>query len=529
MGWIDCYSRDRFVLEAKQSTANAREPVLAYLMVEKAAWPTADYIVGNPPFIGNKRMRQALGDGYVEAVRDAWADVPETADFVMYWWHHAAALVVSGEARRFGLITTNSITQAFNRGVVQRQLDAGLTLAWAISDHPWVDAAEGAAVRVAMTVGAHSAAVAPAEGRLLSVASEGETVGDAPQITYAELVGTIHANLSNGADTLTAIGLLANEGLSCPGVKLHGAGFIVCKDEASKMLRDGEAPESQRVIRKYLNGKDLLNTSREAMVIDAFGLTEDYLRKELPTIYQRLLERVKPERDSNNRSIYRQLWWIFGEPRAEFRPALMGVDRYVVTAVTAKHRMFVFLESDVLPDDALMVFASSDAFVLGVLSSRAHVLWTARNGATLEDRPRYIKSTCFDTFPFPACKKPQLVHIRALGEELDAHRKRQQAKHPGLTLTGMYNVLAKLRGGETLTAKEKSIHEQGLCSVLKHIHDRLDVAVAEAYGWPNDMTDERIIERLVDLNATRAAEEVRGEIRWLRPDYQKPLHSHKSS
>lgn len=116
----------------------------------------------------------------------------------------------------------------------------------------------------------------------------------------------------------------------------------------------------------------------------------------------------------------------------------------------------------------------------------------------------------------------QQGRIRELGEQLDAHRKKQQAAHPDLTLTGMYNVLEKLRSGEPLTDKEKKIHEQGLVSVLKQIHDDLDAAVFAAYGWPVTLTDEEILERLVALNAERAEEEKRGLIRWLRPEFQNP-------
>jgi len=140
----------------------------------------------------------------------------------------------------------------------------------------------------------------------------------------------------------------------------------------------------------------------------------------------------------------------------------------------------------------------------------------------LEDRPVYVKTTCFETFPFPEATEEQKVRIRALGEQLDAHRKRQQEQHTGLTMTGMYNVLAKLRSGEALTAKEKTIHEQGLVSVLMQLHDELDAAVAQAYGWPTDLPDAEILERLVALNAARAAEEAQGNIRWLRPEFQCP-------
>ena len=114
------------------------------------------------------------------------------------------------------------------------------------------------------------------------------------------------------------------------------------------------------------------------------------------------------------------------------------------------------------------------------------------------------------------------ARIRELGERLDAHRKRQQAQYPELTLTDIYNVLEKLRAGENLNDKERRIHEQGLVGILRQLHDELDAAVAEAYDWPAGLPDGDILERLVRLNAERAAEEAAGHIRWLRPDYQAP-------
>jgi hypothetical protein len=170
----------------------------------------------------------------------------------------------------------------------------------------------------------------------------------------------------------------------------------------------------------------------------------------------------------------------------------------------------------------LINIALDDSYFLGVLSSRIHVKWALASGGTLEDRPRYNKSVCFETFPFPDPNEALRQTIRELGEQLDAHRKRQQGQHPELTMTGMYNVLEKLRAGEVLSKKEQAIHEQGLVSVLKEIHDRLDEAVAEAYGWPNDLCEEEILEKLVALNAERAAEEAKGLIRYLRPEFQNP-------
>jgi hypothetical protein len=199
---------------------------------------------------------------------------------------------------------------------------------------------------------------------------------------------------------------------------------------------------------------------------------------------------------------------------------LQGLDRYFVTLETAKHRVFTAVPRDVLWDGSLFAFALNDWFHAGILSSRIHGLWAVSAGGKLGPTPRYNAYRCFETFPFPAATEAQQQTIRALGEALDAHRKKQQAAHPGLTITGMYNVLEKLRSGEALTDKERKIHDDGLVSVLKKIHDDLDAAVFDAYGWPATLTDDEILERLVALNHERAAEEKRGLIRWLRPEFQ---------
>jgi hypothetical protein len=135
---------------------------------------------------------------------------------------------------------------------------------------------------------------------------------------------------------------------------------------------------------------------------------------------------------------------------------------------------------------------------------------------------RYLKTKCFDPFPFPDPTEPQKARLRDLGERLDAHRKARQAEYPKLTLTQMYNVLEKLRAGERIEGKDKDIYDQGLIGILRDLHDEIDAAVAEAYGWPVDLSDDEILHRLVALNKERAAEEARGLIRWLRPDYQNP-------
>ncbi len=526
-------------------------PLERYVNARKAAWPKADFIVGNPPFIGASTVRRALGDGYADALRAAWSDVPESADFVMHWWHAAAQLVARGDARRFGLITTNSLPQAFNRRVVQAVLGAArpIHLAYAIADHPWVDSADGAAVRISMTVGA----AGQGEGELLSVVRETPLDDGSSEVVFNARRGVIHADLRIGADVAAAKALRANAAVSSRGVQLIGAGFIVTRDEAAS-LGLGVVPGLDAHIREYRNGRDLTERPRDVLVIDLFGLGADDVRQRFPAVYQWVHVRVKPERDAKAHSpdgaTYAKLWWLHGKPRPTIRQALFGLSRYIATVETAKHRTFQFLDESIAPDNMLIAIALHDAATLGVLSSRVHVQWALSAGGRLGigNDPRYNKTRCFEPFPFPdLADQPALAaQIAALAEELDAHRKRQQAAHQTLTLTEMYNVLDALRRGRALTPKESITHEHGLVGVLAELHDRLDALVLQAYGWADlapalvgqpggtlpwperpaaqAEAEEALLQRLVALNAERTAEEARGLERWLRPEFQDPAH-----
>ena len=486
-----------------------------------AEWPEADFIVGNPPFVGDKAMRGALGDAYVEALRKTYKGrVPESSDLVMYWWDKAAEAVASGKTEAFGFITTNSITQTFNRRVIQRHLDGDLSLTFAIPDHPWVDSAQGAAVRIAMSV----ARAGKLPGTLATVTRETATdADDAHEVVLSETAGTLNADFTVGADVAGAETLKANTGITSNGMMLAGSGFIVSEEEA-KTLGLGRIPGLEARIRPYRNGKDLTARPRGVFLIDMFGLTEAEIIQRFPEIYQHLFTHVKPERDVNNRKKLKEVWWEFGETRKGLRSALKGLslNRYIATVETAKHRFFQFVEIEVTPDHKIVVIALDDAYHLGILSSHTHIVWALATGSTLEDRPVYPSSRCFQTFPFPDPTDAQKDRIRDLAEQLDAHRKRQQAQHPTLTLTDLYNVVEKLRTGEPLNAKEQQTHQQGLASVVQSLHQQLDAAVADAYGWPVDLPEAEILTRLVRLNHERAREEEAGLVRYLRPAYQAP-------
>ncbi|WP_375438125.1 class I SAM-dependent DNA methyltransferase [uncultured Hymenobacter sp.] len=505
----------------------ARAVVLDYPNPRPAEWPAADFIVGNPPFIGASRLRDVLGDGYAEALQKAYKKaVPASADFVMYWWHHAAQAVQAGTAERFGFITTNSLKQTFNRRVLQPFLEGDtppLALTFAIPDHPWVDSADGAAVRIAVTVAAHTSSV-PTAGRLLTVQTETATEGDdEADVIFAEQQGRILPDLSIGADLDSAQQLKSNSGLSTRGFELGNLGFVLTESQAKALGLGLDSALDDR-IKYYKNGKDVTDKPRGVYALDLYGMNSKEVLETFPLIYQHLLETVKPQRDQSPDNKLRTYWWLHRRSREDLRNSIAGLDRYIITPRMAKHSFFQFEDKRVLPDCNLVVIASDDAYCLGTLSSRIHIAWALAAGGRVGvgNDPIYNNSRCFDPFPFPDATPAQQARIRELAETIDAHRKRQQSQHPGLTLTNLYNVVEQLRAGQQLTAKEQVTNQQGLASVLLSLHNDLDAAVADAYGWPTTLPDAELLARLVQLNHTRAAEEAAGTVRYLRPAYQAP-------
>lgn len=491
---------------AVQVFPNARRP----------AWPEAEFIVGNPPFIGNKRMNDQLSEPYARALRNVWKDVPESADFVMYWWAQAADMASRSAIRRFGLVTTNSITMAFNRAVIEERMVAKqpISLVYAVPDHPWTEGDAIAAVRIAITVGA----AGDFAGTVQKVANprHGQAGSDELQ---PPTFGKITPFLTTGALLSSAKPLEADQGLSFMGVIPVSLRFVLSSAEAVQLQC-----AASDVVRPYLSGKDLTDSRPPRLIIDFFGLSEAEARQKHPELFQHVLEHVKPFRDTVVRANHRLNWWIFGEARPGMRKALEGLPRYIATTETSKHRLFTFLPARIMPDQKIRVIAHDDAWLLAALSSKVHVHWATSIGGRVGkgNDPVYNNTLCFDPFPFPDPSEAIRATLRALGEELDATRKTVQAEHPDLTLTGLYNVLEKVRTGTALTDAEADVKARGRVLILKDLHDQIDRATADAYGWPHDLTDEQILEKLVALNAERAKEEAAGHVRWLRPDYQIP-------
>ena len=528
-----------------------------YPNARRTPWPEAEFIVGNPPFIGGADMREELGGEYLEALWALNPDMNNSADFVMYWWDRSADILTQKESklRRFGFVSTNSITQVFSRRTVAKWLAeanpnrAPLSLVFAVDDHPWTKATrDAAAVRIAMTVAERG----KSEGRLFEIVpgTERGLDTDAPQFDLKAVDGLINPDLTVGVDVTKAKGLKANGGVSSRGVSLHGAGFIISPAEAVYLgLGREDRPGLSSHIRRYFNGRDITGHSRGKMVIDMFGLSAEQVLKQYPEIYQHISWTVRYDKDENgvprvttkgvkrgrewnNRETYRDSWWIFGEPRSEFRPALDGLTRFIATVETSKHRTFQFLDGDVLPDNKLVAIASSDAAILAILSSSIHTAWAHRAGGWMGigNDPVYAKSLCFDPFPFPVLSEDQHAALGRAGEALDAFRKARLEEYPDLTLTRLYNALEAYYAGRTIdgegearmSAEESSDFQRGSVLALADLHQQIDRLTLGAYGLSNDSGTEAILAHLVALNAERVAEEARGEIKWLRPEYQIP-------
>lgn len=501
----------------KTPDTSAQVPVWRYINPRERQWPAADFIVGNPPFIGIRVMRDRLGDEYRDAVLAAYPDIPGTADFVMYWWVKAARTVGMGLTKRSGLVTTNSITQPYSRVAVEQVLTARRApkLIFAVADHPWVEDKDGANVRISLTVCAGSDFNGPL--RLGSLKKK----RDASSLRIAE-VDNLFSDLTASDARGRVKPLESNRSLCFQGAVPGNEGFKLSRSE----LKDFESALRDKRIRPYIIGDDLTERLSHGHIIDVEDLEEDEVRSQYPEIYQRLLLRVKPERDLNRNVSRKKRWWRYAAPAKTMRQAIEGLPRFIATPYTAKHRPFVFVPSDVIPDAMAYAVASSSAAVLAVLSSTPHHAWCRYFGGTLEDRPRFNNTEIFPQFPFPNLDGKPGEKLADLGETLDGLRKERIESHPVLTMTGLYNVVERLRALRRdptelpLSAFERELHDAGLASRILEIHDQIDAEIAKAYGWPADLLPEDMFKRLVDLNAVRAAEEERGEIKWLRPEHQ---------
>ena len=446
---------------------------------QETVWPEADFIIGNPPFLGGKRIRTELSSDYVDKLFTVYEGrVKRESDFVCYWFEKARAQIAAGKAERAGLISTNSIRGGANRKVLERIKETGnIFMAW--DDEPWI--LDGAAVRVSI--------VGFDDGSETQKALDGQTVA------------VINPDLTSTTDLSQAKVLQENQGVSFMGTTKLGA-FDITGDVARSWLNLPNPNErsNAEVVKPWVNGMDITRQPRDMWIVD-FGLMPESEAQEFLVPYEYVKENVKPERLKNNRISYREKWWQHGEARPAMRKALEGLDSYIVTPRVAKHRIFVKLAEGVIPDSRLFVFTPREpTYTFGLLSSGIHEVWTLATCSWhgVGNDPTYNTTTCFETFPFPRPTETQHTEIEKWAKYLDTVRSQFLAADEKYTVTKLYNDLTVLR--ETRDSKSPVY-------ALLIAHDKLDAAVAAAYSWDWPLSDEVILERLLALNLERSAEE----------------------
>lgn len=478
-------------------------------------WPAVDFIVGNPPFLGDKLMRRELGDAYVDRLRTLYNNrIPGQSDLCCYWFEKARDHIAHGKCKRAGLLATQGIRGGANREVLKRIKESG-GIFWAESDRPWI--LDGANVHVSM-VG-------------FDDGSEEERTLDGISVP------TINANLTATADTVAASVLAANRSLSYLG-SCKGGPFDIIDIEAFDLLTSSGNPNGRPnsdVIRPVANSEDLLKTRTIRWIIDSADLTlKDLTLYERPS--QLVIDRVKPKRDVNRDKWLKTNWWRPQRMRPEMRQGIQKLSRFLVTPTTAKHRIFIWLSPPFLPDHQLIVFARSDDYFFGILHSRIHEVWALAQGTQLREKEsgfRYTPTTCFETFPFPATDPGHDAAIAIAAKELNELRE-NWLNPPEWTRTDVLEFPGTVGGPwdryiDPATVEDRGTFKVGVvryprlvprdeaCAAklknrtltklynecpawLANCHQKLDTAIAAAYDWPADLSDEAILERLLEMN-----------------------------
>lgn len=473
-----------------------------------AVWPPADVIVGNPPYLGAKLMKRRLGIEMTEAIRRLYVGrLPGFTDLVCYWFENARAMIVAGTVTRAGLVATNSIRKNTNLPVLKRiTADTRIFDAW--SEEQWT--VDGAAVDV-------------------SLISFGE-FGDEPTRLDGEVVATINADLTTGLDLTAAKPLRDNRNGAFLGIQKSGP-FDVPGDVARAWMCEPLNPNGKSnaaVLKPYWNGDDLTGRPRDMWLIDLpLGLTKAHAAQyaapfayvaSTPNEDGKTVEQLRKELGERAHA----RWWEPHWPRPEMRSRIERLDRYIVTAETAQHRVFVWLSYPVLPDKNLIVIPRDDDLMFGLLQNRFHTAWSLRKGSDLEDRPRYTHTTTFATYPFPDGMAPdcsvaaarQLAAtpmIEAAARELNVLRENwlfpadliiEQAEIvDGLPAR---RVPKSIEARQTLSRRTLTMLYNSRPDWLLEAHRALDEAVAAAYGWSADISDADALDRLLQLNQQRS-------------------------
>ena len=469
-------------------------------------WPEADVVIGNPPFLGGKLLITTLGEDYVSKIFTTYdGHVPAEADLVCYWFEKAGQHIAAGKATRAGLVATNSIRGGANRRALQAAIDTRRIFeAW--SDEPWV--IDGAAVRVSLVCFSRIDDDFVSDARL-----DGQPVDE----IYADLTAR---RGGAGVDLTVVRRLSENANVAFMG-DTKGGPFDVAGDQARAWLRLPANPNGRinaDVLKPWVNGMDLTSRPAGKWIID-FGWTMsdgDAALYEEP--FRWVKEYVYPVRQENRRKAYREYWWRHVEPRQGMWRALDGLSRYLATPRVAKHRLFVWCDARICPDSALIVIARDDDTTFGILHSRFHEVWSLRLCTSLEDRPRYTPTTTFETFPFPDGLTPDVpaadyANDPRAADIADAARRLVELRDRWLNPPEWVEWVDEPVPGypkRPVPRDEdaaKPLKKRTLTNLyndrpqwLADAHTALDAAVAEAYRWPADISDDDALGELLALN-----------------------------
>ncbi|MBU0719528.1 MAG: transposase [Planctomycetes bacterium] len=347
-----------------------------------ACWPDADFIIGNPPFLGSKLFRQqGLSDDYVDGMYSAF-DLPKTSDLCCYWFELARRAIERNKKVRVGLLATQGIRGGDNRTVLERIKRAGdVFMAW--SDREWI--LDGAAVHVS----------------IIGFDGQRETVRSLDGWT----VDRINADLTADVDAASARILRENLDIAYMGDTKGGRfdiGWTTARELLSEPNPDTRA--NTEVVRPWINGSDITKRRRALWIIDFGCEATIHEAAQFEAPLKVLEERVKPDRTSIRDAGPALRWWLHNRPRPALREAIEPLPRYVATPTLTKYRLFTWMSGRTLPDHQLIVFARSDDYFFGVLHSSIHELWARRMGTQLREAEsgfRYTPTTCFETFPLP--------------------------------------------------------------------------------------------------------------------------------
>jgi type II restriction/modification system DNA methylase subunit YeeA len=351
-------------------------------------WPAAEFIVGNPPFLGDKKMRGELGDEYVIALRELFSDrLPGQSDLCCYWFEKARDMIEKGRSKRAGLLATQGVRGGANRTCLDRIKETG-DIFFAYGDRDWI--LEGATVHVSLAG--------------FDDGSEEQRLLD------GNGVKVINADLTSAADSTKAQPIRANADLSFIGASMHGP-FPVDESVATRFLSTPNVhgkPNSD-LVRTWANALTITKREPELWIVDVPPdvSEDDAALYEDPFEY--LKSNVLPVRKNNRRPMRRKNWWILGDPQKAMRSALQIMSRFILTPRVSKHRIFVWAKLPLLATDATVAFARDDDYFFGVIHSRVHELWARSIGTQLREAEsgfRYGPSTCFETFPFPEAPPP---------------------------------------------------------------------------------------------------------------------------